>query len=236
MTQPPAGPPYGQQPGGPQPGPGPQGASPQPGYPAQPGYPQQPGYPPGQPPQAGYPPQPGYPPGMPPQGGYPPQAGYPQPGYPPPRKRRTGLIIGAVVAVLVVIGAVSAVVVLTMQGKTPIASDEQQVENALREFYGTLGDEGFVAAAQLACQADRDEIEAMSDSDRAEADKADFSVEIDSVDNIVITGDRAEATITGKFSLSIPGSSDDEVDESSDEDLVKEDGEWRVCSSDGTDT
>ncbi|WP_280399652.1 Rv0361 family membrane protein [Nocardia carnea] len=174
---------------------------------------------------------------MPPQGGYPPQAGFPpQPGYPPPRKPRTGLIIGAVVAVLVVIGAVSAVVVLTMQGKTPIASDEQQVENALREFYGTLGDEGFVAAAQLACKADRDEIAGMSESERAEADKAEFSVQIDSVDNIVITGDRAEATITGKFSLSIPGSSDDEVDESSDEDLVKEDGEWRVCSSTGTDT
>ncbi|MFB9683138.1 hypothetical protein [Amycolatopsis plumensis] len=71
----------------------------QPGYPPQQGYPQQPGYPP----QQGYP-QPGYPP----QHGFPPP-GYPPVGYgapvPPPKKKRTGLILGIVGAVVVLLGA-----------------------------------------------------------------------------------------------------------------------------------
>ncbi|RSM36217.1 hypothetical protein DMA12_41130 [Amycolatopsis balhimycina DSM 5908] len=63
-----------------------------------PGHPQQPGYPP-----QGYPRQPGYPPP-----GYP-QQGYPPPGYGgpvgPPKKKRTGLILGIVGAVVVLVGA-----------------------------------------------------------------------------------------------------------------------------------
>ncbi|WP_370970504.1 hypothetical protein [Amycolatopsis sp. cg9] len=58
------------------------------------GYPgQQPGYP-------GYPPQQGYPQGYP---------GYPPPGYgppvPPPKKKRTGLVLGIVGGVVVLLGA-----------------------------------------------------------------------------------------------------------------------------------
>ncbi|HET6705360.1 hypothetical protein, partial [Amycolatopsis sp.] len=64
-----------------------------------PGYPQQ---------QPGYPPPQGYPPGYPQQPGYPPP-GYPPAGYgapvPPPKKRRTGLILGIVVGVVVLLGA-----------------------------------------------------------------------------------------------------------------------------------
>ena len=65
-----------------------------------PGYPQQ---------QPGYPPQQGYPqPGHPQQQGYPPP-GYPPAGYgapmPPPKKKRTGLILGIVVGVVVLLGA-----------------------------------------------------------------------------------------------------------------------------------
>ncbi|WP_245563470.1 DUF3105 domain-containing protein [Longispora albida] len=55
---------------------------PGPGYTGQPGYPQQPGYPP-----------------FPPQPDYAQQHGYPYPGYallPPPKKSRTGLIVGLV--------------------------------------------------------------------------------------------------------------------------------------------
>lgn len=160
-----------------------------------------------------------------------------EPGHPrPARKRRTGLIVGAVVAVLVVVAAIAAVVVLTVQGRTPLSSDEQQVEAALREFYGTLSDDGFAAATQLACKADRDEFDAMSDSEKSEAEKLGFTVDIDSVDNIVVSGDRAKAEIKGKFGLSAPGAGDSEqMDDSSEESLVKEDGEWRVCSSSDSD-
>jgi hypothetical protein len=77
----------------------------------QPGYGQQgppPGY--GQQPPQGYPQQPGQvPPGYPQQPGYPPQQGYPPPGYggpmQPPRKKKTGLILGIVGAVVVLLGA-----------------------------------------------------------------------------------------------------------------------------------
>lgn len=145
------------------------------------------------------------------------------------------MIIGAaVVAVLLVVGVVAVGVVLTIQGRTPLSSDEQQVEAALHEFYDTLSANGFQAATDLACKADRDEFGAMSDSEKSEAEKLEFSVEIQSIDDVVITGDQAKAQLTGKFSFSMPGeSSDDEMDDSSEENLVKEDGEWRVCSSSG---
>ncbi|WP_328391293.1 Rv0361 family membrane protein [Nocardia sp. NBC_00416] len=146
------------------------------------------------------------------------------------------MIVGAAVAAIVVVAGIAAAVVLTMQGKTPLSSDEQQVEAALRDFYGTLTDEGFRAATDLACKADRDDFAAMSDSEKSEAEKLEFTVEVESVDNIVVTGDRAEAEIKGKFSFAAPGDdSDDQMDDSSDETLVKEDGEWHVCSSAGSD-
>jgi hypothetical protein len=180
--------------------------------------------------------------GPPPTGSQQPEGS--QPGYPPPsgpasqpRKRRTGLLVGAVVAAVVLIAGISAAVVLTVQGKTPLSSEEQQVEAALRDFYGTLTDDGFRSATELACKADRDEFDAMSESEKSEAEKLEFGVEVESVDNIVVTGDRAEAEIKGKFSFAVPGGdSDDQVDDSSKENLVKEDGEWRVCSSAGADT
>ncbi|WP_330238753.1 hypothetical protein [Streptomyces sp. NBC_00525] len=96
--------PYGQQPG-PYGGQPPQG---QPGY----GYPQQApqGVPPQQPPQPGY----GYPPAQQPgpYGQQPPTPPYgqqpygQQPGFPPPApaKKKTGLIVGAVIVALAVIG------------------------------------------------------------------------------------------------------------------------------------
>lgn len=88
MTYPPQQPgPYGQQPGQ-------YGRPPSGGYPAQ-----QPG-PYGQPPSGGFP---GMQPGMPP-GGYPPGGGYP--GGEPPR-RKTGVIVGIVVAIVLLAGAVA---------------------------------------------------------------------------------------------------------------------------------
>ncbi|WP_157106076.1 Rv0361 family membrane protein [Nocardia sienata] len=167
-----------------------------------------------------------------------PPATGPQPpdGNPRPRKRRTALIVGTVAAVAVVVAAIAAVVVLTVQGRTPLSSDDQQIKASLREFYGTLSDDGFAAATQLACKADRDEFDAMSDSEKTEAEKLGFTVEIDSVDKVVVTGDRAKAEIKGKFSLSAPGGGEDEeMDDTSEESLVKENGRWRVCSSSDSD-
>lgn len=63
-------------------------------------WPQQPGY--GQQPTAGgYGPPPGYQPQPGPPGGFPPPGGYGPP--PPPRKKRTGLVIGIVIGVVVLV-------------------------------------------------------------------------------------------------------------------------------------
>lgn len=212
MTYPPGGqPPFG----------GPQGQPQQP-Y----GYPQQGG--------AGYPQQGGYPPpggqGYGPQQGYPPPGGYQQPGYPPPKKRRTGLIIGLLVLVLVIAGAVAAGVVLTVQGKTPLASDEKKIEVAIHDFYDTLGSDGFAAAAAKTCAADRAEFDTLTDEQKKQFDTAKVEVDIDKIDDIVITGDRATARITGKLTLTLPGETPD-TDTGTTEHLRKEDGKWKICSA-----
>ncbi|MFE3446208.1 hypothetical protein ACFXNW_24540 [Nocardia sp. NPDC059180] len=221
MTYPPAGqPPHGQQPPyGQQP---PQGQQP---YGQQP-YGQQP-------PPYGQQPQYGQQPGQ-----YPPPGGFQQPGgYPPqqPPKKKTGLIIGLVVLALVVIGGITTGVVLTMQGKTPLASDEKQIENAIREFYDTLENDGILAAAELSCSADRAEIDKAPQSEKDMMDKASFSIDIDKVENVVITGDKAKAHVTGTFKITIPGMDDDtDTDSESDETLAKEDGTWKICSDDSS--
>jgi hypothetical protein len=138
---------WGQQGGGYPPQGPPQGPPPRPGgYPPQPqppgGYPpQQPGgFPPQQP--GGYPPQQpgGFPPqqpGYPPQGGYPPQ---PPPGYPPqqqpgafgpqgpgsvapggpaaPRKKSPVMIIAIVAAAIVLLAAVGGIIMVLTRGGT----------------------------------------------------------------------------------------------------------------------
>ncbi|WP_040788916.1 nuclear transport factor 2 family protein [Nocardia paucivorans] len=237
MTYPPGGqPPQGMSPYGQQP---PYGGQP-PAYPPPQGAPQ-PGIPPQQGmPQPGFPPPPGVPPqGFPPQPGMNPPGGFPPPGMPPqPQKSRTGLIVGLIAAGLVVVVGIATVVVLTVQGRTPLASDEQRVEAAIRDFYETLSDDGMAAAAAKACKADRDEFDDMSASEKAQIAQANFTVVIESVENIVVTGDRATAHITGQMKFSIPGKNGTKTDSSnsSDETLKKEDGEWRVCSSSNMDS
>lgn len=162
-----------------------------------------------------------------------PPGGFPPPGMPPrPRKNRTGLVVGLVAAGLVAVVGIATVVVLTLQGRTPIASDEQRIEAAIRDFYDTLSNDGMAAAAAMACKADRDEFDDMSASEKAEVDRADFSVTIEAVENIVVTGDRATAHVTGQMTFSLPGKDETstDADDSSEETLKKEDGEWKVCS------
>ncbi|MFC6009452.1 hypothetical protein [Nocardia lasii] len=187
----------------------------------QPPFGQQPSVNPGMPPGP-----PGYPhPGV---GG----PGYPAQGYPPqpPKKKRTGLFVALAVVALVVIGVVVTGVVLTMQGRTPLSTDDQKIEHAIRDFYDTLDSEGFIAAAALACQADRTEIDNLTPEARAEFDRASVQVTIDQVNDIVITGDTAKATVTGSLTLSVEGQEPD-TETSTEENLAKEDGTWKICSA-----
>ncbi|MFP8882506.1 hypothetical protein [Streptomyces mangrovi] len=129
-NQPPPQPgPYGQQP---QP---PYGGGPQPGY----GYPQQPGMPPQGQPGYGYPQQPGQP-GQ-PQPGFPQQGGWGQPGYPqqpggyvpppPPGGGGKGRTIGALVAVLAVVGLAVGGYFVFSDGGGDIADDGKRYKLVL---------------------------------------------------------------------------------------------------------
>ncbi|MEU3014696.1 Rv0361 family membrane protein [Nocardia asteroides] len=197
------------------------------------------------PPEGQQPPFGQQPPGM-PAGppGYP-HAGFgpgqtPPPNYPdgpdvippqqPPKKKRTGLFIALGLVALVVLGAVVTGVVLTLQGRTPLSSDEKQIEVAIRDFYDTLDSDGFIAAAELACEADRTEIANLTPEQRQQFDVATVSVDIDRVDDIVITGDTAKATVVGKLTLSVAGE-EPETEDSTEEHLKKEDGTWKICSA-----
>ena len=213
---------YGQHPGYQQPGYGQSPGAAQPGYGPPPGG-AQPGYgPPGNA-QPGYGQQWGQP-------NYGQQPGYPPPGQPRPRKSRTGLISGLIVLLLVIAGGITAGIVLTAQGRTPLASDEKKIEVAIRDFYETLGEDGFAAAAATACAGDRDEFEALSEEQKREFDQTQVSIVINEITDIVITGDRATATITGRMTLTVPGESPD-TDTDTEEHVKKEDGTWKVCSA-----
>jgi hypothetical protein len=176
-------------------------------------------------PQLGHPPY-----GYPPQGGY----GYAaaqQPGNPPPPKqKRTGLFIGLLVSVLIIAGGIAAGAVLTVQGKTPLSSDEKKIEVAIHDFYDTLGTDGFRGAASKACTADRAEFDSLTEEQKRAFDTAEVSVTIDKIEDIVVTGDKATAHIVGNLTLSIPGETPN-TDDSTNEHLQKEDGKWRVCSA-----
>ncbi|MEV0684203.1 hypothetical protein AB0I35_10085 [Nocardia sp. NPDC050378] len=191
---------------------------------------------PGQPPNQGQSQQgqPGYPqPGQ-----TPPESAHSAPGQPysgavggpPPKKKRTGLFIGLGVLALVVIGAVAAGVVLTVQGRTPLSSDDKKIEVAIRDFYDTLDSDGFIAASELACAADRAEIENLTPEQRKQFDTATVSVRIDDVRDIVIDGDNADATVVGQLTLSVEGEEPD-TEDSTEEHLTKEDGTWKICSA-----
>ncbi|MGW5455305.1 Rv0361 family membrane protein [Nocardia sp. NPDC003979] len=185
-------------------------------------------------PQAGQP-QAGQPQGGQPQAGYPGAGGPPPGGFgaqagPPPKKKRTGLFIGLGVLALVVLGVLAAVVVLTVQGRTPLASDDKKIEVAIRDFYDTLDSDGFIAASELACAADRAEIENLTPEQRRQFDTATVSVRIDDVRDIVVTGDDAEATVVGQLTLSVEGEEPD-TEDSTEEHLTKEDGTWKICSA-----
>ncbi|MFE1596992.1 hypothetical protein [Nocardia sp. NPDC058705] len=182
------------------------------------------------------PPQGAPPQGVPPHG---PPAGYPPAGHPggaegfapqPPKKKRTGLFVGLGVVALVVVGVLIAGVALTLQGRTPLSSDEKQIDVAVRDFYDTLDADGFIAAAQLACQADRTEIDNLTTEQREQFDKATVQVSIDEVKDIVIDGDDAKAKVTGKLTLSVEGE-EPNTESETEEHLTKEDGTWKICSA-----
>lgn len=168
--------------------------------------------------------------------GYAPQANYRYPPLPggsrqPPRTQRTGLILAVIAVLLLATGAVvAAALVLTDPRTEAPPSDAQRIEAAIRDFYDTLGANGFRAAATKTCATDRTEFDALPEPEKQRFDRTDVEVTIDKIENIMITGDTATAHVTGRLTLTLPGEQPD-TDNNTDEHLKKENGVWKICSS-----
>ncbi|MVU78662.1 hypothetical protein GPX89_15585 [Nocardia sp. ET3-3] len=143
------------------------------------------------------------------------------------RNRRTPLTIGlGAVAVVLVGGGIATAV--TLNGKDSGASDDKRVETALRDFYDAMSTGGASAAVGKTCASDRAQYDALPDAAKKGSDQGKISMKIDEIQGINITGDRATATTLG--TITIPGVSDSK--RSIPEHLRKEDGVWKVCSTD----
>ncbi|QIS09350.1 hypothetical protein [Nocardia arthritidis] len=146
------------------------------------------------------------------------------------RKAKAGLVIALVTVLgIVVAAAITAAALLTAEGKGPFAADDKRIELAIHDFYNTLGANGFQAAAAKACAADRADFAALPEQQRRQFAATKVDVTIDRIDNIVITGNKATAHITGRLTLTMPGQEPD-TDTATNERLTKEDGTWKVCS------
>ncbi|UFS95695.1 hypothetical protein [Nocardia huaxiensis] len=108
-------------------------------------------------------------------------------------------------------------------------SDNQRIEAAAREFYDTLAKDGPSVAVAKACRPDRDEFDSLPADQKTAVDKGKFTIKITTVTDIVVTGDRATAGLTG--TLAMPGS--DGKSTTAAQHFRKEDGVWKVCSADG---
>ncbi|WP_067818372.1 Rv0361 family membrane protein [Nocardia inohanensis] len=135
------------------------------------------------------------------------------------------LLIGAIVLGAGLVAGCSSASGSTGTGKT----DEQRIESAVRDFYQTLSKEGPAAAAAKACAPDRTEYQALSAAQQKAAEQGRFEIHIDAVSKIAVTGDRGTAEMKGTVAL--PGA--DGKQTTGTEHLRKEDGGWKVCSSDG---
>ncbi len=206
-------------PGGPPVGdPGPQENQPGHGYPPPPGYPQQAGYPQGQPGypqgQPGYPTgQPGYPTPQPP--GYPAPGGYPGAPTPPPKKSKTGLIIGIVVAALLLAGGGIAAYLL-LKPKSPA--------EVLEDYIIAIGQHDAATMVELSCGAFLEQSRQLA-ADPTKFDGAPTNarvVESSTVEN----GDSATVTFTVSY---VRSDGTPRTDPGQKAFLQKIDGEWKVC-------
>lgn len=140
---------------------------------------------------------------------------------------RKPLFVGLAVAAVVVVGGGVAAAV-SLSGKDS-PSDSQRIDSAIRDFYGTLSAKGPGVAVTKACAADRAEYDALSTAQKSASEQGRMDIRIVSIDQIAVTGDRATAKMVG--ALSVSGADDKSTTAS--EHLRKEEGTWKVCSTDG---
>ncbi|MFD7842318.1 hypothetical protein ACFV4K_05220 [Nocardia sp. NPDC059764] len=144
------------------------------------------------------------------------------------RHRRTPLTIGIGIAAAVLVGGGIATA-MTLNGKDSGTTDDKRIETTLRDFYGTLSTGGASQAVGKTCTGDRAQYDALPEAQKKAMDQGKVSMKVDAVQGITITGERATAVTLG--TLTMPGAADSK--RSTNEHLRKEDGVWKVCSTDG---
>ncbi|MFE5289257.1 hypothetical protein ACFRAQ_30180 [Nocardia sp. NPDC056611] len=143
------------------------------------------------------------------------------------RHKRTPLTIGIGIAAAVLVGGGIATA-MTLNGKDSAPSDAKRIETTLRDFYATLSTGGASQAVGQTCAGDRAQYQGLPEAQRKAMDQGKVSMKVDSVEGVTVTGDRATAVTLG--TLSLPGAADSK--RSTNEHLRKEDGVWKVCSTD----
>ncbi|WP_067562287.1 Rv0361 family membrane protein [Nocardia acidivorans] len=140
---------------------------------------------------------------------------------------RKPLVIGVIAAAVIVVGGGIATAV-SLSGKDS-PGDSARIDAAIRDFYGTLAAKGPGVAVTKSCAADRAEYDALPAAQKAAAEQGRMELRIAGVGEITVTGDLATAKMTG--ALVVPGSDDKTT--TATEHLRREQGTWRVCSTDG---
>jgi hypothetical protein len=173
-----------------------------------------------------------------PPGWTPPAGWQPDPSWPPPppgwqlwvpegsSRRKTGLIVGGLVAVLLLVaGVVITVVVLrspsegtttkSTQTSANQKTDEEQIEDAVKAFEAAWNDRDFEAFEPILCEEMRNDKE-FNEKDflAARSDTGELNLAVESVE---VDGDSATATVTHE------GEGADDID------FVREDGSWKWC-------
>lgn len=130
--------------------------------------------------------------------------------------------MGGVVAAVAVVAIVAAVLVVALTRESK-PSDEERIRQFFASAQNAWNNSDFDAFADLTCDKDR-QGEDFTESNFRDARVDEGRVEI-TVKSVEVSGDTAIASVEEKYET------EDEPD-SVEHDLVREGGEWKVCSTD----
>jgi hypothetical protein len=175
----------------------------------------------------------------PPPGWTPPPDWQPDPTWPPPPpgwplwvpdeppRRRTGLIVGGIVAAFAVIGIVAAVLIATLGSKTTAGpsgpTDEEQIRTVVQGFEDAWNNSDFERFKTFICDASLNNGEAPAEDEFLEQRDADGRIEL-TVTSVKVNGGTATATVEEM-------NPQQHEKKSEDLDLVHENGGWKACFS-----
>jgi len=168
----------------------------------------------------------------PPPGWTPPPGWQPDPSWPRPPpgwqlwvpdeapRRRKGLLIGAIVAAVALVAIVAVVRFLVLRDVKP--SDEEQIRSVLTSEYEAWNNSDWDKRWDIACKSAREDRSFTEAQFRYAI--GEFGHVVFAVKSVEINGDKATAHVE----LSLEKTKQSGI---RDEELVKENGEWKTCQT-----